>query len=108
MFRTRVIKLFVFVLVLCASVLSVTMAGAQSWNSSPSNWKNSPSNWDNSSSNWDNSPSNWDNSPSKYDNNRIVRDNNGNAQGYAVPKEDGGTNFYDLDGGRRGYLPSED
>lgn len=48
---------------------------------------------------------NWDNSPNRWGNERIIRDEHGRAQGYAVPKEDGGINFFDFDGQRRGYLP---
>ena len=97
-----------FAAVLTCALLLVSPALAQDWNSSPSNWKNSPSNWENSPSNWRNSPSNWDNSAAKWGNDRIVRDTEGNPQGYAVPKKDGGVNFFDFDGNRKGYLPAED
>jgi hypothetical protein len=78
------------------------------WDSSPHNWKNSPYNWKNSPHNWRNNPHNWDNSPYKWNNDRIIRDNQGRAKGYAVPKEDGGVNYYDFDGNRKGYKPSQD
>jgi len=91
-------------LLLALSLFSVICLG-DDWNSSPSNWENSPSNWNNSPSNWNNSPSNWDNSPSKYGNDRLMRDESGNVSGYAVPKSDGGVNFYNLNGERKGYLP---
>ena len=77
------------------------------WNSSPYTWKNSPYNFDNSPHNFKNSPYNWDNSPYKWNNDRIIRDNQGRATGYAVPKEDGGVNYYDFDGNRRSYKPGE-
>ena len=83
-----------------------TTALANDWKTSPDNWNNSSNNWENSSSNWNNSPSNWDNSPSNYGNSRIIRDASGNPQGYAVPKSDGGVNFYDQNGTRKGYLPA--
>jgi hypothetical protein len=63
--------------------------------------------WDSSPYNWKNSPHHWDNSPHKYNNDRIIRDNQGNATGYAVPKDDGGVNYYDLEGNRTGYKPGE-
>lgn len=71
-----------------------SVAVAQDWNSNPNNWKNSPNNWENSSH--------------RYGNERIIRDNDVNSTGYAVPKEDGGVNFYDDDGDRQGYLPSSE
>lgn len=54
---------------------------------------------------WENSPNNWENSPGNYLDDRTIRDSNGGAKGYAVPKADGGINFYDNDGNRTGYLP---
>lgn len=78
------------------------------WESSPNNWDNSESNWENSSSNWENSPNNWDNSTSKWGNERIIRDEDGNATGYAVPKKDGGVNYFDLSGNREGYQPAKE
>ena len=85
------------VLILALTIFN-TICFADDWNSSPSNW-------DNSSNNWNNSPSNWDNSPNKYGNDRLMRDESGNVTGYAVPKSDGGVNFYNLNGERKGYLP---
>lgn len=90
---------------LIALLLITPMAAADSWENSPSNWENSSSNWDNSSSNWDNSPNNWDNSSSNFGNTRIIRDESGQSTGYAVPKADGGVNFYDPSGNRTSYLP---
>ena len=92
-------------LILIAVMFSIT-AQANDWDSSPNNWNNSPNNWDNSSMSWDNSPNNWENSTNIYNNPRIIRDTNGNAQGYAVPKDDGGVNFFDRNGQRKGYLPA--
>jgi len=92
-----------FILIFC--VLS-DISQAQDWNSNPYNWQNSPYNFNNSSNNWQNNPNNWQNSPNKWGNDRIIRDNQGNPRGYAVPKADGGVNFFDQRGNRRGYLPS--
>lgn len=91
------------ILALC---LFSQLAIAQDWNSSPYNWNNSPNNWENSSNNWKNSPNNYNNSEIKYGNERIIRDGSGNSKGYAVPKSDGGVNFYDVNGNRTGYLPA--
>ncbi len=77
------------------------------WDSSPYNYKNSPYNYENSPYNYKNSPYNYDNSPYKYNNDRIIRDNKGRAKGYAVPKDDGGVNYYDFDGNRQGYKPRQ-
>ena len=81
---------------------------AGDWESSPDNWDNSENNWENSSSNWDNSPSNYSNSTEKFGNDRIVYDEDGEAAGYAVPKESGGVNIYDFNGNRKGYTPASD
>lgn len=82
------------------------LAFGQDWDSSPFNYKNSPYNYDNSPYNYKNSPYNYDNSPYKYGNDRIIRDNYGKDTGlYAVPKDDGGTNIFDRNGNRRGYIP---
>jgi len=95
--------------ILSAFFLLAGLAIAQTdYNSSPYNYKNSPSNHENSSTNYRNSPYNYDNSPYKYNNDRIIRDNQGRAQGYAVPKDDGGTNYYDMNGKRQGYKPAEE
>ena len=87
--------------------ISICVAVAGDWNSSPNNWENSPNNWNNSPNNWNNSPNNWNNSPNKWGNDRIIYDNDGQPKGYVVPKENGGANVYDLNGNRRGYKPSD-
>ncbi len=94
------------VTLLCGLSCAAAGALANDWNSNPNNWRNSENNWENSSNNWNNSPNNWDNSPNRYGNERILRDAEGNAAGYAVPKDDGGVNFFDLQGNRKGYLPA--
>jgi len=78
--------------------ISVT-AGAVDFNSSPLNFQNSPLNFQNS-------PQNFQNSPQKYNNNRIIRDTSGQPQGYAVPRRDGGINYYDMNGNHKGYQPA--
>lgn len=99
--KTNRTKCMVAILGLCLSAVAV----AQDWNSNPNNWKNNPNNWDNNPNNWKNNPNNWDNNPNRYGNDRIIRYDNGAPAGYAVPKDDGGVNFYDYQGNRRGYLP---
>jgi len=91
-----------------AILLIPAIALAQGWESSPNNWDNSHLNYENNSLNFKNSPLNHDNSPLKLGNDRIVYDENGKATGYAVPKESGGVNVYDLDGDRVGYTPADD
>ena len=96
--------------IMCVNVLCIfaTPVFAQyDWQSNPNNWNNSESNWENSGDNWKNSPNNWNNSPNKWGNERIIRDSNGNAVGYAVPKKDGGVNYYDFNGKRKGYQPAK-
>jgi hypothetical protein len=99
---------YIFTFIVIFFFVSMPLATAQDWKSSPYNWKNSPYNWENSSHNWKNSPHNWNNSPMRWGNERIIRDNGGKPMGYGVPKRDGGVNFFDLKGNRRGYLPEED
>jgi hypothetical protein len=86
-------------------IFTTALVHAGDWNSSPNNWKNNESNWDNNSNNWKNSPNNWQNSPNKYGNENLIYDGSGNASGYAVPNSSGGTNMYDFDGNRQGYVP---
>ena len=40
-------------------------------------------------------------------NTRIIRNGSGEAMGYAVPRSDGGTNYYSYDGGYIGYQSPE-
>ena len=88
-------------------VLGSTSLHSQDYRSSPNNYQNSSNNYENRSENYNNSPNNYDNSPKKYGNDRIIRDNHGNPQAYAVPKNDGGVNFFDMNGNRIGYLPAQ-
>ena len=77
----------------------------QNWRNSPDNWQNSPQNWQNSSQNWKNSPQNWQNSANNYNNANGIFDSNGNRIGYGVPTANGGVNYFNNDGSRRGYKP---
>lgn len=96
---------------LCAAVsILITMtvqADITNWDNSPYNFKNSEMNWENSSMNFRNSPMNMENNPININSDRIIRDNSGEATGYAVPKPDGGVNYYDFQGNRQGYQGPE-
>ncbi len=85
---------------------------SQNWANSPQNWQNSPDNWQNSSQNWQNrsddwknSPQNWENSGNNYNNANGIYDSSGNRVGYSVPSANGGVNYFNNDGSRRGYQP---
>lgn len=88
--------------IMCLVSINVS---AGDWNSNPNNWDNSVHNWNNSPYNWNNNPNNWSNNPNRFGNERIIRDNSGAPSGYTVPKPDGGVNYFDLDGTRKGYTP---
>lgn len=92
--------------IIALGLIVASNAMAYDWESSPQNWQNSPQNWQNSPQNWQNSPQNWQNSPQRWGNERIIRDNAGNPTGYVVPRGDGGVNMFDLNGNRKGYVPS--
>jgi predicted PurR-regulated permease PerM len=77
----------------------------QNWKNSPDNWQNSSQNWQNSSQNWQNSPGNWQNSGNNYYNTNGIYDSNGNRIGYSVPSANGGVNYFNNNGSRRGYQP---
>lgn len=83
--------------------MGTVSADITSWNNSPYNYQNSEMNYKNSPMNYNNSPMNYENSPMNYNSERIIRDNSGRATGYAVPKSDGGVNYFDLHGHREGY-----
>ena len=87
-----------------------TSPSSQNWANSPQNWKNNPDNWANSpqnyqnnSQNWKNSPQNWQNSASNYNSTNGIYDSAGNRVGYGVPTANGGVNYFNNDGSRRGY-----
>ena len=51
-----------------------------------------------------NNPYSNDNNPYNQSSTRIIRDNSGQPTGYAVPKADGGTNYFNYGStGRTGY-----
>jgi hypothetical protein len=78
----------------------------QNWRNSPDNWQNNPQNWQNKPQQWQNSPDNWQNSADNYNNANGIYDSNGNRLGYAVPRPDGGANYFNNNGDRTGYQPS--
>lgn len=92
-----------FSILICTFILSQPCFAFTKWEDSPYNWNNAEHNWQNSSSNWKNSPGNWNNS--RYNPNaNIIYNSQGQAQGYAVPKQNGtGVNVYDFNGKRQGY-----
>ena len=77
----------------------------QNWQNSPNNWQNSSQNWQNSSQDWKNSPQNWQNSGNNYNNTNGIYDTTGDRAGYSVPTANGGINYFNNDGSRRGYRP---
>lgn len=89
-------------------VPSLSIADFTNWENSPLNFDNSEMNYENSSLNFNNSPINFQNNPMNFNSDRIVRDNGGDAIGYAVPKRDGGVNYFDLTGNRMGYQGGHD
>jgi hypothetical protein len=86
--------------------LYVNLATAQSSNSSPYTFQNSPYNFQNSPYNFNNSPYNFNNSPYNMNSRNGIYDSDGNRQGYAVRRSDGGLNFFDNQGNRTGYMPA--
>lgn len=72
------------------------------WEASPNNWRNSQYNYENSSYNFANSPKNFKNAEGTRGRLNIV-DLLGSVTGYAIPKKDGGINYFDNDGTRIGY-----
>lgn len=97
-------KAYIATIVIALLAIAISFVHADDyWESSPYNWKNSTNNWDNTEYNWKNSPNNWDNSPNNYNSKTIIRNEQGKPTGYVVPKTDGGVNYYDLKGNRKGY-----
>jgi len=78
---------------------------SQNWRNSPGNWQNSSQNWQNSSQNWQNNPQNWQNNANNYNQANGVYDSNGGRTGYSVPSANGGMNYFNNDGSRKGYQP---
>jgi hypothetical protein len=77
----------------------------QNWRNNPDNWQNSPQNYQNSAQDWKNSPQNWQNSANNYNSSNGIYDSAGNRVGYSVPTANGGMNYFNNDGSRRGYQP---
>ena len=50
-------------------------------------------------------PQNWQNSGDNYNSANGIYDRSGNRTGYSVPTENGGINYFNSDGSRRGYQP---
>ena len=96
----RVTWWIVMALITCPSLVV-----AQSNSLWPYNRDNSSEN--NSPSNWRNSPNNWNNSPYNMNSRNGLYDGDGNRTGYAVRRSDGGVNFFDNQGRRRGYTPGD-
>jgi hypothetical protein len=71
--------------------------------------ENSPNTIDNSPNTIENSPNTIRNSPNTIENSPGGRNGiyapNGQWQGYAVPKQNGGLNIFDPSGNRTGYVP---
>ena len=86
----------------------LVLADVTDFNNSPNNFENSPNNFENSPNNFANSPLNFENNTNRVNNSRVIRDNEGNATGYAVPKSNGGVNYFDSSGHRTGYQPADE
>jgi hypothetical protein len=95
-----------FVCTVCFAQNSQNWANSpQNWRNSSDNWQNDSQNWQNSSQNWKNSPQNWQNSGNNYNSANTIYESNGNRIGYSVPSANGGANYFNNDGSRRGYQP---
>jgi hypothetical protein len=97
------------VLIGAAVFVAPLFAHAQtSWNASPYNYNNSPYNYNNSPYNFNNSPYNFRNSPYNMFSDRGIYGADGTREGYAVPRPDGGLNYFNNAGKRWGYSPGAD
>ncbi len=96
-----------FILILAMAIFLSVPVMAMAWgpNTSPYNPRNSPYHPENSPYHPRNSPYHPENSPFKPDNPNLLRDTQGNPRGYVVPRSDGGRNYFDMQGNRRGYQP---
>jgi len=106
--KPQSLRLLLFLALCSTSSLVIIHADATNWANSPNNFENSPLNFQNSPNNFNNSPMNFQNNPMNLNSDRIIRDNSGHARGYAVPKSDGGVNYFDLQGHREGYEAGEE
>ena len=89
---------------LIALIASTPFAAHAQWTveSSPYSVQNSPYSIENSPYSIQNSPYSIPNTPGGANG---IYGNNGQWQGYAVPRPDGGVNIFDPNGNRAGYLP---
>jgi len=92
--------------IMIATGFMVSNAFAQLYENSPNRYENNSYNYDNNSSNYNNNPNNYENNLNNYSSSRIIRNESGNATGYAVPKANGGVNYFDTNGNRTGYQSS--
>ena len=94
------------VLVSVTALALAPVAAHAQWTiqSSPYSIQNSPYNIQNSPYSIQNSPYSIPNTPGAIGGNGIYG-NNGQWQGYAVPRPDGGLNVFDPSGNRTGYVP---
>jgi hypothetical protein len=97
-----------FWLIAIATIMYPYLAVAQNYNSSPYNYRNSPYNYENSPYNYKNSPYNYKNSPYNLNSSNGIYDEDGERQGYAVRRHDGGVNFFNDEGNRTGYMPGDE
>jgi hypothetical protein len=58
--------------------------------------------------NYKNSPYNYKNSPYNLNSSNGIYDEDGERQGYAVRRSDGGVNFFNDEGNRTGYMPGDE
>jgi len=88
-----------------AFVSGVVFADGVDFNTSnPYTSSNNPYTSSNNPYTSNNNPYSNDNNPYNQSSTRIIRDNSGQPTGYAVPKADGGTNYFNYGStGRTGY-----
>ena len=95
-------KIIIIILV-CASG-AVLADGVDFNTSNPYTYSNNPYTNSNNPYAPDNNRYNNDNNPYNQNSQRIIRDNSGQPIGYAVPKKDGGTNYFSYGSTeRKGY-----
>jgi hypothetical protein len=95
----------VLIALIIAFVSGVVFADGVDFNtSSPYTHSNNPYTSSNNPYTSDNNRYSNDNNPYNQSSTRIIRDNSGQPIGYAVPKKDGGTNYFSYDSTeRKGY-----
>ena len=99
---------YLFFLLLFAQIaLFAKYSVAQNIRNSPYNMENSPYNMENSPYNSTNSPYNINNSQFNLDATNGVYSNQGQRIGYEVKAPSGVVNYFDNNGNRIGYTPSQ-